>query len=228
MTQPHPKTRSPCMTQTPLFHRILNNITLLLLLIHSGCHQPPDLRDQRLVEIARESMSAQRQQNDRIADQSAAVIQESHQLAEAAKELVELDAEARRELVAAQRELQTQTNQQRSSIDSGRDQLEQERRQLAAQRQRDPLIAAVIQQIGLIIACLLPLIICYGVIRQLQSTDPDHAAVAELLMFELTSDQPLLLPGPVTRSVATAHQEVARRHAAFPAQEPDTDQDPPF
>lgn len=166
------------------------------------------MRDQRLAEFARESMTEQRKQNDRLADQSEAVIQESQQLAEAAKGLVESDAEARREMVASQRELNAQINQQRSAIDMGRDQLEQERRQIAEQRHRDPLVAAAIQNTGLIIACLLPLIVCLFVIRQMQYEEPDHAAVAELLMTELTSDQPRLLPGTSLRPAALENHDV--------------------
>ena len=43
-------------------------------------------------------MEEQRKQNDRIADQSEAVVKESSQLVEAAKELVEHDAQTRREI----------------------------------------------------------------------------------------------------------------------------------
>jgi hypothetical protein len=47
---------------------------------------------------------------------------------------------------------------------------------------------------------LLPLVVTVFVIRQMQSQEPDHAAVAELLTLELTSDEPLLLPAPQRRS----------------------------
>jgi hypothetical protein len=98
-------------------------------------------------------MAEQRKQNDRMAGQSQAVVEGSHHLAEAAKELVERDADARRELIAAQQELTTQLNEQQSAIYTGHEQLEQDRREIAQQRNRDPFVAAVIQNFGLIAAC---------------------------------------------------------------------------
>ena len=104
-----------------------------------------------------------------MADQSQAVVEESHQLAEAAKALVEHDAEARRELIAAQTELTSQLNSQQATIYAGHHRLEQDRRLIADQRHRDPIVAAVIQNFGLVIACLLPLLVSVFVIRQMQS-----------------------------------------------------------
>lgn len=166
-------------------------VVAILLAAFAGCSGPPD---ERLAEMAQQTTAEQSRQNQRMADQSEAIVEESHELALAAKELVERDAEARRELIAAQQELTTQLNDQQATIDAGRDQLEQDRREIAQQRNRDPIIAAVIQNFGLVIACLLPLLVAVLVIRQMQSQEPDHAAVAELLTLELTSDKPLLLP----------------------------------
>lgn len=168
-------------------------VTLMLMVLIIGCGKPADLRDQRLAEFARESMTLQRQQNDRLAEQSVAVVAGSRQLAEAAQELVLQDATARRELLAAQTELTSQLHNQRSSVDVGRDQLEQDRRQIAAQRMRDPLLAAAIYDVGLVLVSVLPLLLCLYVIRQMQLQEPDHAAVAEMLVLELTSQQPRFL-----------------------------------
>jgi hypothetical protein len=55
---------------------------LMLLVIIAGCGDAPDLRDQRLAEFARDTMQEQRLQNERMADQSGAVVEESRQLAE--------------------------------------------------------------------------------------------------------------------------------------------------
>ena len=97
-----------------LSRRIANSLALALALAMVGCGESPDMRDQRLAEFARHSMNEQQKQNARIADQSKAVVDESHQLAQAAKELVELDAQARRELLAAQSSLTSQLSQQQS------------------------------------------------------------------------------------------------------------------
>ena len=195
------------MKHIPFFHRMLTLTVLATALMTAGCGESPDMRDQRLVDYARDSMTEQRKQNDRIADQAKAVVEESSQLATAAKELVQSDAEARRELIAAQTELNSQLNDQRANVDAGRSQLEMERQQIAQQRIRDPMIAAAIQNTGLIIACLLPLVVCIFVIRQMKTQEPDHAAVAELLVSEMTSIRPILLPSPSRRSVGIDHDD---------------------
>ena len=178
-------------------------MTVLIPGMITGCSPAPD---ERLAEFAQQTMTEQSRQNQRMADQSEAIVDESHQLAESAKELVERDAEARRELIAAQQELTSQLNEHQSAIYTGHDQLEQDRRELAEQRHRDPIIATVIQNIGLVIACLLPLLVAVQVIWQMQSQEPDHAAVAELLTLELTSEEPLLLPGPRLRQSMLAQE----------------------
>ena len=188
-------------------------VPILLLLTVIGCSDSPDMRDQRLAEFAEQAVKEQARQNDRMADQSQAVVEESHQLAETAKELVESDAEARRELIAAQQELTTQLNDQQATVDAGRGQLEQDRREIAEQRHRDPIVATAIQNTGLVIACLLPLIVAVYVIRQMQSQEPDHAAVAEMLTLELTSDEPRLLPGPQQRLRKLTHEDESSQHA---------------
>ena len=182
------------MNLVQLSRRIAKPMALAFALAMVGCGESPDMRDQRLAEFARQSMAEQQKQNARIADQSKAVVDESYQLAQAAKELVNLDAQARRELLAAQSNLSSQLAQQQSVVDAKRDELEQERREIAGKRNRDPIIASAIQYTGLILGCLAPLAICAFVIRQMQSQEPDHAAVADLLIQELT--KPKILPGP--------------------------------
>jgi hypothetical protein len=185
--------------------RLIAYLVPLALLAAIGCSKSPDYRDQRLAEMAQETVAEQVKQNDRMADQAEAVVAESHQLAEAAKELVERDAEARRELIAAQQELTTQLNYQQSAIDAGRQQLEQDRREIAEQRHRDPIIAAAISNFGLIIACLAPFCVAAWIIHRMQFQEADQAAVAELLTLELTSDRPKLLPGPPIQRPRITH-----------------------
>ena len=197
---------------------------VLLLATTAGCGRSPD---ERLADFARQTMTEQVRQNDRMADQSQAVVEESHQLAKAAKELVEHDAKARRELIAAQTELTSQLNEQQSMIYTGNQQLEQDRREIADQRHRDPIVAAVIQDFGLVIACLLPLFVSVFVIRQMLSQEPDHAAVVELLTLELTSDEPRLLPSRQLRPDKLTHDEEEAQHALLAGDSTD-DVEPPF
>jgi len=63
-----------------------------------------------------------------------------------------------------------------------REVLEQERKQIAAQRHRDPVLAASIQTVGLVLAALLPLVVCIYVLKQMSRSEPDDGAVAELLV----------------------------------------------
>ena len=200
---------------------------ILLLLAVIGCSETPDMRDQRLAEFAQQAVKEQARQNDRMADQSQAIVEESHQLAQTAKELVESDAEARRELIAAQQELTSQVNDQQATVDAGREQLEQDRREIAEQRHRDPIVATAIQNTGLVMACLLPLIVAVYVIRHMQSQDPDHAAVAEMLVLEVTSDEPRLLPGPQLRPRKLAHEDESAQHALIAGDSTDA-VEPPF
>lgn len=178
---------------------MVGTTTLILgLLVVTGCDES-DMRDQRLADFAERSIQEQSKQNEHIARQSQAVVEESHKLAETAQQLVQSDAEARAELIAAHERLNADLNQERATVSAGRDQLEQERKQIAEQRHRDPIIAASIQTVGLLAAALLPLLICVYIIRQLGRSEPDDAAVAELLVHELVTDRPRLLPGPSIR-----------------------------
>ena len=212
------------MKQMIHFRRVAMCLALLMLGVVGGCGSSPD---ERLADFAEQTMTEQIKQNDRMADQSQAVVEESHQLAETAKEMVARDAEARRELIAAQQELTSQLNEQQSAIHTGHQQLEQDRREIAEQRHRDPIIAAVIQDFGLFIACLLPLVVAVFVIRQMQSQEPDHAAVAELLVLELTSEEPRLLPDPMSQRHALTHDDVDEAHHALIAGDSTDEAEPP-
>ena len=212
------------MKQT-IHHRSVAMVAAVLLLATiGGCGSSPD---ERLADFAQQTISEQVRQNDRMADQSQAVVAESHQLAKAAKELVARDAEARRELIAAQQEMTSQLNEQQSAIQTGHQQLEQDRREIAEQRHRDPIIAAVIQDFGLTLACLLPLVVAVFVILQMQSQEPDHAAVAELLVLELTADEPRLLPGPMSQRHALTHDDPEEAQHALIAGDSTNDVEPP-
>jgi hypothetical protein len=76
--------------------------------------------------------------------------------------------------------------------------LEQERRQLAAQRGRDPIIAQAIGAIGVTVACLLPLLLAGYVLYTVNRASPedDSQAVSDVLIGEMVSSAPELLPAP--------------------------------
>ena len=83
--------------------------------------------------------------------------------------------------------------------------MEQERRDIAAQRHRDPIVAQTISVVGLTLACLLPLLLAGYVIYALNRSSDDNDALSELLIMEMTADQPLLLPSSLTTVAAIEH-----------------------
>ncbi len=179
----------------------------LVLISAFGCGQAPDYRDQRLAEFAQKSVSEQAQQNARMS------------------EVMKRDAEFRQELISTHQSLTKQLHQQQTIIDGHRDRLDNDRRELAQQRYRDPIIAAALQNSAIMMACLLPLLVALMGIWQMQHQEPDHAAIAELLVAELTSERPLFLPRPVFPRLA-APPEASRRQQ--PIDDSDHLSEPPF
>ncbi|REK48392.1 MAG: hypothetical protein DWQ46_02355 [Planctomycetota bacterium] len=149
----------------------------MLIVTAIGCDEN---ENQRLADMAERHLRNQAEQNRRMADLQ-------KEVAEGARRLVEADAQARKEMVVLQREVGRQ-----------RDALEAERRDLAAKRRLDPLLAAAITHIGLLLVCLLPLLLCWHLLRR-PAEPTDDRAVAELLLEDLVTDRPLLLPPPTTR-----------------------------
>ena len=117
----------------------------LAIVVLTGCD-----KDQRLVDLAREGADRQAAQNLQMAENT-------RQVASAAKAVVEADAQSRKDFAAMQRDVQTQ----QAEVGRQRDQLESDRRDAAQHRQRDPVIAAAITDVGLVLACLLPLVLCW-------------------------------------------------------------------
>ncbi len=166
-------------------------IVLILPLI--GCDSAPD---QRLADLARQSVEQQARQTEQMAQQSQVFVQQSQRLTEAAQELVTRDAEARQELVQAQHQLHSGVAAERANVDRQREAMETERRELATQRGRDPIIAEAVQGVGVMLACLLPLVICLYVLRHLGTESTGDMALGELLVSEFTAERPLFLPSP--------------------------------
>ncbi len=157
-----------------------------MILLMSGCESQID---QRLLEMGQRHSQQQ-------AEQSQQMLELQQEVAAGSRELVEADARAREELVA-----------QQSGVNQQRDQLEQDRKAIAAQRYRDPLIAAVITHLGLIAICLLPLVICWQLLRQ-PSEPATNQELAEILLNDLVSAEPLLLlPEEQPQRLATGQSQ---------------------
>ena len=139
--------------------------------------------DERLVKMANDHDARQAEQNQRMADLQ-------KQVAEGSKRLIEADAESRQKFLAIQDNLRAD----QAAIGKQRDALEADRHEIAAQRNRDPIVAAAIIEVGLYIACLLPLVLAgYLIWATKPSAGQDDAIVAEFLVTDLAAEHPLLL-----------------------------------
>ena len=152
--------------------------TILLLLAILGCNNSDD----RLVELSREHAVRQ-------AETQRQMIDLQKEVAEGSRQLVQSDAKAREELTGLQRNLRSD----QAEIHHGRDQLETERREIAAQRYRDPIVAAILTDIGIVLACMLPLVLCGYVLWSAYRAGESDSAVAELLVQEMVASEPRLL-----------------------------------
>jgi hypothetical protein len=171
--------------------------------------------DEQLAQFAQQSVREQSIQNQHMANQSVAIVEESSKLAEAAKELVKQDAQARQALLAHHTQLSGQLNSQQSKLD-------QQRQELAEQLVREPVIAAAISSVGLLFACALPLALAGLLVWQTSQQTSDDAAVACLLVHEMTAEKPLFLPASVLPKIT------AKPMASQPSDDSDNGSEFPF
>ena len=185
---------------------------MMALLLAAGCSDSPD---ERLAELAEQSLRQQASQNERLA-------QQSKQIAEASRHLVENDSEARKEMIAAHATLQKELQSERANINQQLSKIEQERRNIAEQRGRDPIIAQTISAVGLTLACLLPLLLAGYVIYSLNRSSDDNDALSEMLVMEITAEKPKLLP-MAPRSVTALEHKPSSPEASDELDETDND-----
>jgi septal ring factor EnvC (AmiA/AmiB activator) len=120
-------------------------LQLLMMAVALGC----DNEDKRLVELAREADARQ-------ADQNREIAQQNHDLADATNKLIQADAEAHKELMALERDVQAE----RAEVGHQRDELEDERREIAHERRFDSTAGDAVRGGTVLLACLLPLLLC--------------------------------------------------------------------
>ena len=142
-----------------------------------GCES----QDERVAQLATENVERQAAQNTQMA-------QLQQEVAAGARSLIEANAQARQEVLAMQKGLQGE----RLEINRQRDLLGAERRAIAEERRTAPIIAEAITDLGLCLACLLPLVVCWHLLRY--SRDESDQGLSELLIHELSWDRQLLLP----------------------------------
>ena len=209
------------MLQTGI-QRVISGI--LTILVIAGCNDTPTQKDRRLEEFARHSMAEQSRQNEVVANQATAVVQSSHEIANSANNLVQQDARARHEMIQAYRDLAGDLNRQQSAMDEARNEIEKDRRELARLRHRDPILVASIQSFGLLLASMLPLGMAAFVVYQMNHQEPEHAAVAELLIHDLGSDKPAIWP--CIQQQMTQPREIG--HTDYGRDDLDPDDDPNY
>jgi hypothetical protein len=164
-------------------HRSRSGPMLFLLLAVAGC----GATDDRLVELSERSLARQAEQNQQMARQSSEV-------AKATRQLVEADAKARQELITAQTQLQSELHTERTSLDRQHETLEGERKELAAQRHQEPIVAAAIVQAATLLACVLPIVLCFLVVSALRR-ETTSGVLEDMLILELTDPRSQLLLG---------------------------------
>lgn len=171
-----------------MLKNIVPRMILILTLLTSGC----ETADQRLAKLATDSAERQARQSEQMAHAHA-------NLTEGARQLIESAGRSQESLVTVQQGLE----EQQAEIGRQRDLLEKDRQVIAAQRRTDPIVAGAIGQAALLITCVLPLFLCWLVLRRPAATDTD-ALVAQILIEEITADRPRLLHRP--SESAAAHQ----------------------
>ena len=116
------------------------------------------------------------------------LIQQAERFAERQSEQSRQVVELQHEVVSLQKEAQIGQNE----IGRQRDELEQERKEIAARRHTEPIIANAIVYVGTLLACLLPLLICWQLLSLAKEPAEDRD-VTELLLNDMMSEHPLLI-----------------------------------
>ena len=151
-------------------NKILRTAIPLLMLAAAGCSS----RDHRLTRMA--------EQQSKLNEE---MVKLNRDVAQGLTKITQENAEFRKEALAVQKQL----HEQRVELIQKQEALAEERRMYA---QRDPLVAKAVTHIGLVLACLLPLGLCWCLLRQ-PADQQAEAMVNELLLEDLTSDRPKLI-----------------------------------
>ncbi len=182
-------------------------VTALALVLLTGCDD-----DEKVARVATQAADRQAEQNKEMA-------RVNREVAEGTKRLVEADAEARKDVLAMQEDLQGQA----SEVGQQRDLLESERREIAKHRVRESILGPIIANLGPLLVCALVLVFCGLLVYGLRVDKGDDDAVGEVLIEELASARPTLLPPPATACATVAHSG-SDRGLLTAADDPDEDQ----
>lgn len=114
-------------------------------------------------------------------------------LAQGSKELVQADAQARRDFA----QLQDKLRQDQANLGHQRDAIASERRELAAEREQSERTCSFLTNFGIVVVCLAPLILA-GFLLLILNRDRAQAETADVLVDELVHslDGEPLRPAP--------------------------------
>jgi len=166
-------------------------LILLIALAMTGCEEDENAMVAKVATEAAKQQAELNQEMSRL----------NREVASGTKRLVEASAQSQDNLVALQRDLQTE----QAEVSRQRDKLEAERQDIATQRVRESLLAPVVAWILPFAVCGLALVTCCFLLFGLRNATDDEAAISELLVEELTSERPTLLPGPAPHVAIPNH-----------------------
>lgn len=172
-----------------------------------GCNS-----DERVTFVATQAADRQAQQNTEMA-------KVTNQTAEGTRKLVEADAAARKEIVQVHRDLQAE----RASLGEQWNALESERQEMAQDRRTESLLVPALQATGAIAVALLAIGFCIFLLFGLHKSDDTDAQLEELLVHELVSDEPRLLPKQNVRALPGSGDCTGLELPPFPGNHSDTD-----
>jgi outer membrane murein-binding lipoprotein Lpp len=153
----------------PIAQLILTIATVAGSSLTAGCDD-----NKKLAEMATESAQRQAEQNQEMA-------RVNREVAAGSKRLVEANSEANRRLLATQQ-----------NLDDQRTEIDEERKSLASERNREPILAAVITEAGALLICSLPLVLCWYLLHGIRRGGQE-ADISELLIEEMVATQPAIL-----------------------------------
>ncbi len=151
----------------------------------AGCDESDSQLHRRVAEVAQQGA-------DRQAAQNAEMARLNREVAEGTRRMVEADALARADHVAVHHEIQAE----RAVLHEGFDALEDERQQIAQQRRTESALGPALGLVSgtLVVSAVIGL--CWLLLWQSHRSDPSDADVNAILIAELVSEHPRLLPGP--------------------------------
>ena len=144
--------------------------------------------DERVVRVATQAA-------DRQALQNKEMVQLNREVAEGTRRLVQSDAASRKEFAVVHQQLQAE----RGQLGSAWNNLESARRQVAQERLTDSRLGPIIKSCAAAAVCAVTVGFCWCLLVRLRREDSADEQLNELLLCELTNENPILL-SPATQA----------------------------